>query len=318
MLKSCGDLKSCYCPCMLAEENACEYCSRLQGKDYCDCAWGGRCPLYELFWLKKSGGARKNLRRDFSCKIKLRQKYADLHIYDIIIPLELAESLQGAGAFVFLRAEGSPREARFPVGVMKLSGTVLTVAVESVGAKTRLFIDTAEGEIIVTGPYFNGILGSPWIDNSEGGRVLLIAGGSGQAPAVSLCQGLAAKNEVVCVLSAGHLGHLFALDFLTEFIDKDNIKVIDSLLTDGMGIVDRLIAEYEWDLVVSAGPDGQHQALIKYFREKNINLPLAATNNAVMCCGEGLCGSCRCRLKSGEAARLCKKQIDFSELDKNI
>jgi len=47
------------------------------------------------------------------------------------------------------------------------------------------------------------------------------------------------------------------------------------------------------DLVVSSGPDDQHYGVINVMQSENINIPMAATNNAPMCCGEGVCGSCK-------------------------
>lgn len=317
MIKRCGDLNSAFCPCMLSEVNKCEYCSRLQGKDYCDCNWSGKCPLYEKYWLIKGGGqVRQNLRLDYPGRIISRQQVSkSMYIYEIETSLNLTAELIRAGAFVFLRCQHDPKEAHFPVGMMTVDGSRLTVAIECTGIKTRRFCEYAEDEIIVTGPYFNGVLGSPWIDKLEYGRVLLIAGGSGQAPAVSMSQKLAAShNKIICLLSAGHSDSLFAKSYLERYIKASDIHIIKSLPEDGVKQLHSLTANTSFDLVVSAGPDGQHNMLIQYFKDKNLNVPMAATNNAVMCCGEGLCGSCRRFLKSGEAVRMCKAQVSFDEV----
>ncbi len=319
MLKRCGDLNSEFCPCILAETNRCEYCTRLQGKDYCECHWSGKCPLYEKYWLERSGRTlKKNLRPDFTGTILSRRAVgAQIYLYEIAVPDVLAEKLHATGSFVFLRCPDDPREARFPVGVMGLEASRLTLAVEAVGVKTQRFVHLAKNEIIVTGPYFNGILGSPWIDNLEFGNVLLIAGGSGQAPAVSIAQKLSAHNEMTCLLSAGKSGVLFALPYLKKLLKKEALFIIDSLPDDGMELLEKLWRR-KWDLIVSAGPDGQHGAVIRFFKEKGVNVPMAATNNAVMCCGEGLCGSCRKTLKSGHAVRMCKAQVDYDEIQNDF
>lgn len=317
MIRRCGDLSSEFCPCLLAEVNQCEYCSRLQGKDYCDCNWSGKCPLYEKYWLTHSGGQlQRRLRPDYSGRIISRSKVSpEMYIYEIEVPLMLAEGLVRIGSFIFLRCQGDPKEAHFPVGLMAAEEGRITVAVECNGIKTRRFCQSEIDDILVTGPYFNAVLGSPWIDNIEFGRVLLIAGGSGQAPAVSIAQKLASgQNEIVCLLSAGHLAKLFAKDYLEKYIRPSQLHIIKGLPEDGQAKLDAVTANEAFDLVVSAGPDGQHAMLMQYFKDKGISIPMAATNNAVMCCGEGLCGSCRKILKSGQAVRMCKAQVGFDDI----
>jgi hypothetical protein len=68
------------------------------------------------------------------------------------------------------------------------------------------------------------------------------------------------------------------------------------------------------ELVVSAGPDDQHYGIISAMQAANVNIPMAATNNATMCCGEGICGSCIKETQIGEFIKTCKVQTDFTQL----
>jgi succinate dehydrogenase/fumarate reductase-like Fe-S protein len=71
------------------------------------------------------------------------------------------------------------------------------------------------------------------------------------------------------------------------------------------------------DLVVSAGPDEQHYGIINAMKTAGINIPMAATNNARMCCGEGICGSCEKVMQDNKVVRACKVQTDFSQFAAN-
>jgi len=67
------------------------------------------------------------------------------------------------------------------------------------------------------------------------------------------------------------------------------------------------------DLVVSAGPDEQHYGIIAAMQAVGVNIPMAATNNATMCCGEGVCGSCERETQDNSMIRVCKVQTEFTQ-----
>lgn len=49
--------------------------------------------------------------------------------------------------------------------------------------------------LLVRGPYYNGVLGSPWIDNITDGNIMLVADGIRLAPAFPLAEKLLANGN---------------------------------------------------------------------------------------------------------------------------
>jgi len=68
------------------------------------------------------------------------------------------------------------------------------------------------------------------------------------------------------------------------------------------------------DVIVSAGPDEQHYGIIAAMQQAGLNIPMVATNNATMCCGEGICGSCLKTTQEQKTIRMCKQQTNFSNI----
>jgi len=317
---SCIDINTPYCPCLLAETNHCVFCSHLRGQAVCDCNWSGLCILYERRWQPKNGawrGVTPPLRTETESKITRRELIA-AHPYLLEIPVgaDLGAALDKTGAFVFLRLSEDPQYFHFPVGVMKVrGGDTIQVVIEAVGPKSCRLLDAQDGGVLVRGPYYNGVLGQPWIDNITCGTILLIAGGMGQPPALPIAARLTANgNRVVALLAPGKIGRVF--------IDQDlrdmgvEVNTVDSLRRSGRVLLDRWLTDEEArpDLVVSAGPDEQHYGVIAVMQAAGVNLPMAATNNATICCGEGICGSCEHETNDDRRIRLCKVQTDFSQL----
>ncbi|WIW69634.1 MULTISPECIES: hypothetical protein [Anaerosinus] len=316
LIKRCIDINSSYCPCLLADTNHCVYCSQLQGKEFCDCDWQGVCILYENFWQKKCIATNKISRVEektqFSIKEKLNEK---TYIIEFTVSQELAERLDEVGAFVFLRNAEDEGCCCFPVGVMAVQKNIITVAVEIVGAKSaRLFIN--DGNILVRGPYYNGMLGKPWIDNIKESNILLVAGGIGQAPASSVIHKLVENNNMItAILAPGKVGKIF----VGEKLRKQGVLVydVDSLRKTGFVLLKELLNDRKIDLVISAGPDSQHRGLINGLNDYGYNIPMAVTNNATMCCGEGICGSCQQMNHDNQMMKLCKMQVDFNQIMQN-
>jgi len=75
------------------------------------------------------------------------------------------------------------------------------------------------------------------------------------------------------------------------------------------GTIRLLMGRHRYDLVVSTGSDAQHRMLSELRARHLPGARLVYTNNAVMCCGEGMCGSCALELPGGPT-RGCKAQPD--------
>lgn len=313
-IKKCIDINTEYCPCLLAETNHCTFCSKLQGKESCDCNWSGVCIFYEKYWQDKY---KQNVRRAERLTEEveaLRQEQIGIKTYllEFTVSEALAQKLDCAGAFVFLRRFSDPQCSHFPIGVMKVEGNRLTVVIEAVGAKSGRFLLNKEEQIVVRGPYYNGVLGKPWVDDLKDGSVILVAGGIGQAPALPILKTLRENgNKVRVIASPGKVGTVF----LKEAI-KDPAVIfysVSSLRKEGFTILRELMWEKQ-DLLVSAGPDAQHSAIIEVMNSLGVNLPMAATNNAIMCCGEGLCGSCCQLTQDNKTVKMCKTQLNYQDI----
>jgi dihydroorotate dehydrogenase electron transfer subunit len=317
---SCIDINSPYCPCLLAETNDCIFCSHLRGGAVCDCNWGGICILYEKQWQPKptlaGGQADLPARREYESAFSRRELIAaSTYLLEFPVDQELAAELKKPGAFVFLRRPEDPQYFHFPVGVMKVSGENVQVAVEGVGPKTNRLLAAENSDIIVRGPYYNGILGQPWIDNITYGTILIVAGGMGQPPAVPIAARLVEnRNSVHALLAPGQVGRVFIDEELRQM--GVNVDLVDSLRRSGYARLSDWLADKgrRIDLVVSAGPDDQHHGVIAAMQAAGVNVPMAATNNSTMCCGEGICGSCECETENHRRIRLCKTQTDFTAL----
>lgn len=310
---TCIDINSRYCPCILAETNHCVFCSQLKGEGICDCNWSGLCILYEKQWQGKNEAENNMNRTELITKFDILEQFSNnIFLLDFSVPTELANLLKPIGSFVFLRCPDDPQFFHFPVGIMKVNKEHLQVVIEVVGAKSQKIFLQDNRTILVRGPYHSGILGKAWIDNLNHGKILLIAGGMGQPPALPLAQKLVENNnQVTALLAPGKLGKNCIENELRNL--DIAIRCVNSMRKEGLPLVTELL-NMSPDLLVSAGPDAQHTAIITAMQDKGVNIPMAVTNNAVMCCGEGICGSCEKEVSNNRKIRVCKMQTDFSSL----
>lgn len=310
----CIDINSIYCPCILASANHCVFCSHLQGKDICDCNWSGVCILYEKKWNARNDvWVSKQPRPEIECTI-LEREFIKENVCRIVleVPADIAEELKNPGAYVFMRRSNDPQYFQIPIGVMQvLDEQKIVVVVEALGVKSTHILEE-EQVLSIRGPYKNGIFGLPWIEKLAHGKVLLIAGGMGQPPALPVAEKLVNNyNRVTAIIAPGAAGFLN-----TEKMQSMGIELIkaESLRRTGYVSLANKLAEDTWDLVVSCGPDAQHFAVMDTVREAGYDLPIAATNNNIMCCGEGICGSCEKETDDHQFVRTCKTQLDIADL----
>lgn len=315
MAMRCIDVNSSYCPCILANMNHCVLCSHLQGKTDCACEWSGTCVLYEQFWQQKTN-MKRTTRTEEVTTFDSAERIGDHTVLATIkISEKLAELLDKAGSFVFLRRADDAMFYHFPVGVMAVEDGKLTVAIETIGTKSGRLLEDTSTRIIVRGPYYNGVFGEPWLTSLRKERAVLLAGGIGQAPSVSIAKQLVQSgNRVTAILASGKVGRIF----VDTMLKRMGIEVISvpSMRREGIGILQKILQKGV-DFVASCGSDNQHCGIIKVLHEMGIDLPMVATNNAVMCCGEGVCGSCQHKTKDGHTVRLCKMQTDFRQLEQD-
>lgn len=313
----CIDINSPYCPCLLAETNHCIFCSQLKGEDACNCNWAGVCILYEKHWKAtkdENKGEDAPIRMEVEADLIMKRRIAEkTYQLEFEVTQELAECLKKPGSFVFLRRVCDAHFYHFPVGVMDVVDNKIEVIVEAIGPKsTRIF--SPGHKILIRGPYYNGIFGQPWIDKMICGKIILLAGGMGQPPALSIVKALMKNNnEVTAILAPGKIGEIF----VDEEIRSLGVSVhnVSSMRREGLPILNKVFSspqEIRPALIVSAGPDEQHYGIISAMQAAGVNIPMAVTNNATMCCGEGICGSCEKETIDHTFLRTCKAQTDFN------
>lgn len=316
LLSQCIDINSQYCPCLLADTNHCVFCSHLKGQSVCDCNWSGVCILYEKHWQSKkrtSGNGEIPIRIEVETQFNIINQFSpDVYMLEFEVTSNLAQQLTKTGSFVFLRRPQDPHFYHFPVGIMKVTGNSLQVVIETIGPKSTRIIADDNRQLLVRGPYYNGILGQPWIDNLTNGKVVLIAGGMGQPPALPIAAKLIKNtNEVIAILAPGAIGKTIIGEELCEL--GVQVHEVSAFRKDGIVMLEELCAKRP-DLLVSAGPDDQHYAIINVLQSIDVNIPMAVTNNATMCCGEGICGSCQKETLDNKMICTCKVQTDFTQL----
>jgi NAD(P)H-flavin reductase len=313
----CMDINSPYCPCILAETNHCVYCSHLRGEAVCDCNWTGVCVLNEKKWQatntqKKWRWEENTTRNEIEAPIITQECIAEnTYRLELSVPLELAQTLDRPGSFVFLRRIEDPEFFKFPVGIMGVKGEIIEMVIETIGPKSSRILEDQPRPVIVRGPYYNGVFGQPWVDKISEGYILLLAGGMGQPPAAMIAQKLITNNnKVLAILAPGKVGKVLVDQLFKSW--GIEVMTVSSMRREGLVILREWIKTDQCpDLIVSAGPDDQHYGIINTMQAENKNIPMAATNNATMCCGEGVCGSCDKETRSGKKVRTCKVQTDF-------
>jgi len=318
----CIDINSPYCPCILAETNDCIFCSHLSGQQTCDCNWTGICIYNEWHWRKDARDWQSRDDRDVPPRSEIETDFVvekaiteNTCVLAFRLPADLVQELKKTGAFVFVRRPLDRENCQFPVGIMQVDGDTVRVAIERTGPKSGRLLIAGDRRILVRGPYYNGILGQPWIDNIRCGRIMIVAGGIGQAQALPLAATLVGNgNAVTALLAPGRAGTVFVEQELAAL--GAEVIVVTSLRREGLDLVkSRMTAsETRPELLVSAGPDEQHYALIAAMQAAGVNIPMAATNNATMCCGEGICGSCGRKTRGHKMIRACKAQADFAQI----
>ena len=316
-LPYCIDINTEHCPCLLAETNNCVFCSHLKGEAVCNCNWTGTCIYYEKEWQsnnKKLTGSSPRQEVDATQEGKMEIGLRT-YMLELAVPASMAQELDKPGAYVFLRRAGDPAYCSFPVGVMNVRENKLQLVIEAIGPKSVRAM-ASDDAITVRGPYSNGIFGQPWIDNTKAGNVVLVTGGMGQPPAMPIARKLINNScHVTAIVAPGQVGQCF----ITPWLQKLGISVteVPSLRRNGMPLLRELLAgkaNFRPDMIVSAGPDEQHYGVIAAMQAEQVNLPMAATNNATMCCGEGICGSCEKVTCDNKKIKTCKIQTDFTQL----
>lgn len=310
-IKDCIDAGTEYCPCHLAETGDCILCSHLQGKDFCDCTnWKGVCIYQEYVW---NGNMAKEDRKNCLCKISKKEILSDnLVLFTLLGKHKLVQELSPPGSFIFVRNPEANAYFDAPISIMDtdIKENQIKIAVEIKGIKTKMLNKLKENDnMFVRGPFWNGVLGLKNVNKQKDGTSLVLARGIGMAPLVPVMKKLYANgNKIIAAIDEANIDISLIENYL-NMCNADLIKI--NMLTAGelsTEIID-FIEKYEKtaNLLYCSGPDIFISNILDKVKD---DIDLACCNNAKMCCGEGICGTCSTRYKGHVVKKLCKVQID--------
>ena len=304
--RSCVDVGSEYCPCSLALTGDCLICSRLQGEvdedtSTCDCGWEGSCP-YTI--LTQNGGKPASRREERSAVLLERKDYGqEISVLIFDVGPGFAQKASIPGSFVFLRRNAVEDGAwdhagsyDMPVSVMKADETAGTIhlAIRREGPKSKMLLNriSTMDDYVIRGPYYSGLLGAERLRsaNIKGKRILFLTKGIGAAPAILAMDRLLPMN-----VSMRWLADETKIDgqLLEEY--GEAVKLEPMILDDQL-----------YDIVVISGSPFFAESMGREMRKRLPEAELVISNNATMCCGEGICGACTEVTEDGQVIRRCK------------
>lgn len=309
----CIDAGTEYCPCHLAETGDCILCSELCNKTFCDCInWKGTCIYQEFIW---NGNKAKEDRKSYLCKIVNKTIIDDkLLVISIEASQDLIQPLVHPGSYVFLRNPNYKEYFDAPISIMDIDSdnNTITFAIEVNGVKTKKIEElNIEDNIMVRGPYWNGVLGLRNILKASKGNSIIIARSIGLAPMLPVLKKLYSnENKVTVIIDKAEYKEIFT----KEYLKKYNIKLIEistfeagELTNEFKELLQNLIKEKNPNLIHCAGADILIYKILELLGDEH---NYSCCNNAKMCCGEGVCGACTVRFKGHVIKRLCKLQVE--------
>lgn len=315
----CIDAGSMYCPCHLAETSDCILCSQLSGEEFCQCQnWCGVC-IYEKY--RSNGEKAEKLRETYNSRVVEKNILCD-DLYSLVVevPESIARELVYPGSFVFLRNVGDPEYYDTPLSVMETdrNNNTLKIVIKAVGIKTKSLMKVEKGsEILVRGPFSNGIMGLKNVYGAKNGTSIVISRGIGAAPSVQVLKKLYEnKNRIISIVDVQ-----FKNNFAEKYFNQYGFNTISCNMLENGKLTEEfksclagIMADNEINLVHCGGPDILTYRVMEVVDE---SIRISCCNNAKMNCGEGICASCTKHYENNVVKRLCKVQIDPRDLFKD-
>ena len=302
---NCMDAGSRYCPCNLTDTMDCISCSYLRGENFCDCNWNGVCILYEYYMNNKQ---HSDFRRSYNGLV-IDKVFLDKNLILLKIELdkELLNELNIMGSYVFVKKIGCTDYYETPMSIFNIDEDYIYIVYQEIGPKTKTIQDGEE--LSIRGPYWNGIIGEHKLSNIENSNVLIIARGIGQSSIlIPLKRLVETGNGVVLFLDKGKLNSLYCLNHISNKGIK--IESLDLFSGEGREKLRDYIRKSSIDVILSAGAEMLHRSVVSIVEESGKDIRLFVTNNNILCCGEGICGSCIRKIDCGERIKTCKTLID--------
>ena len=297
----------------MSETGDCILCSQLSGKHFCDCInWKGVCIYQEYIW---NGNRAKGERKSYLYNI-IEKEIIDKNIIIITVAVshKIATDLIHPGSFVFVRNPSCMQYYDAPISIMESNTekNLIKFAIELKGTKTRSINSLDVGDnILIRGPYWNGILGLKNLYNSKNGNSIIIIRGIGQAPALPVIKKLIANNNKLLLLFDNR--PFESLIITNEMFEQDSSIIECKMIEKGDLTIEfkelllKYVEELKPNLIHIAGPD---VLSYKVLNQVGNNIPISCCNNGRMCCGEGICGSCTVKTNDHKLRRLCKLQTE--------
>ena len=267
------------------------------------------------------------IRREFSVRLADRKDYSDqVTVLVFNVSQGFAQKASLPGSFVFLRRRetgdsvctaGDRLTGRYldtPISVLRADEATGTIhlAIRQEGPKSKWLLNRTLpiDDYVVRGPYYSGLLGAEVLRpaNVKGKKILFLTKGIGAAPAILTMDRLLTMDE-----ATGRSAQNTALQIRWL---ADDTKIDRALLEEYAGDPGRggIPPEYavltdpsgEYDIVVVTGSTYFVETMSRQVRKQFPKAALVTSNNAVMCCGEGICGACTEVTEEGRVIRRCK------------
>ncbi|HZK01271.1 MAG TPA: hypothetical protein VFC96_00230 [Anaerovoracaceae bacterium] len=300
----CIDVGSENCPCYLALTGDCLVCSRLQGREECDCNWKGVCVYNEFI----QGNKRvNNPRTDIPAEIVYRKYYLnDLLVLGIKVGKGFAIKASKPGSYVFLREKNSKSYYGTPLCVMHsdIESGIIAIAIKIISTKTKTLAKAEE--LMIRGIYRNGILGVGPITSksAKGKKILIIAKGIGLAPAILTANFLWHENSVDMIIDKEKISDDLMADYLGE--GEGTIRFMSLNEEIHCRELEDILLEKQYNMVIMFTSDFFLKQTENLVKKVIPNADVAMSNNFHICCGEGICGSCSSVGADGEVFKMCK------------
>lgn len=266
-----------------------------------------------------NGNKPKQERKSYLCKVIKKEKpEKDLVIFTLLTSHKIAQDLMHPGSYIFMRSPQSLQFYDAPISVMEVNTEEnwIKVAIEVKGIKTKGIDKINEGEnMLIRAPFWNGVLGLRHLYNVKDGTSVIVARGIGLAPMIPVLRKLYSNgNRLITILDKGNYEDIFVKNYLSSY----DCRVIEcptlnngELSEELKKILSELIQEENVNLVHCDGADILIFKMMEFLQDK---VKFSCCNNAKMCCGEGVCGTCSVRYKGHVVKRLCKVQSEPKNL----
>lgn len=326
----CIDCGTENCPCYLAATGDCLICSRLAGKDYCDCDWKGVCIYNEFI---QGGKKINNIREEFEAPVIERRRYgADTVVLVLDVGRGFALKCSGPGSYVFLKRKEDEDFYSIPISVMKsdIAAGKIHLAVKEMAGKSKRITEAqicesgsaevmnaaesggagknaAADTLTVRGVYRNGILGIKDLIGPRGRvdtdrKMMIITKGIGFAPAAHLAEWVGGRAAIDIYTDTDKIEEELIAEYMPKSLNstRRNIDLRREFEFKGTERISEIYREGGYNTLIVLASDYYIEQIGKILHID------ARSNNFRLCCGEGVCGACSYTDDFGRTFKMCK------------